>query len=141
MFKIPERRMASASMYTTVASSVGRYATRSEGLDPPRARYRWTPTVRATQRTPNKTANCQGWKRNLTNGRLHRRGGFCHAGCFPKIEIGPQIEHHLPELGEIQRLRAIADGLLRRRMHFHQQTIGADSDCGSGEGGDQAALP
>lgn len=75
------------------------------------------------------------------NGRLHRGGGFCHARCFPKFEVGLQIEHHFPELAEIERLRAIADGLLRRRMHFHQKTIGPNRDGGARKRGNQLRLP
>ena len=48
--------------------------------------------------------------------------------------------HHFAELAEVERLRSIADGLLRPRMHFHQQAVGANGYGGAAQRWNQAAL-
>src|SRR5579871_6961791 len=69
-----------------------------------------------------------------------RRSGLSLASFFPQLDIGLQVPHHVSELLERQRLRAVADGLFGVRMHFHDQAIGADGDARSRNRRDQAAL-
>src|SRR5262249_16139987 len=45
---------------------------------------------------------------------------------LPEPHIWLQLFHHLRELRHVQRLRAVADRLLRSGMYFHNQSVGAD---------------
>src|SRR5215472_7197229 len=66
ILRIPERRMASTSTYTTVAFADGRYDRSSPGFDPPRERYQYTLASAAAQTSTNANASCHGWKRKRT---------------------------------------------------------------------------
>src|SRR5260370_642742 len=46
-------------------------------------------------------------------------GHFRLSRFVPQLNIRLQVLHHFLELRDIQRLRAVADGLLRRGMHLH----------------------
>ena len=47
-------------------------------------------------------------------------------GLLLQLEIRLQIGHHVTKLGKVERLVAVAESLLRSRMHFDEQTIRAD---------------
>ena len=50
------------------------------------------------------------------------------AHFLPDIEVGFELLHHGAELGEVKGLRAVAHGLFRAGMHFHNQAVRADGD-------------
>src|SRR4030095_1329458 len=51
---------------------------------------------------------------------------FWLAASLPELNIRLQLVHHLRELRDIERLRAVANRLLWRRVHFDDQSVGAD---------------
>ena len=59
---------------------------------------------------------------------------------IPQFDVGREIGHHFGELHRVERLCAVAHRLFRMRMHFDDQSVGADRDARAGERRDQAAL-
>src|SRR5271170_4543376 len=55
-----------------------------------------------------------------------RCGVFSCSGRLPQLNVRLQLVHHFLELRNVERLRAIADGLFRCGVHFHDQTVSAD---------------
>src|SRR5882724_6485563 len=55
----------------------------------------------------------------LKNSTACGGGDFRLSRFVPELNVWLQVVHHFLELREIERLRTIADGFLRRGMHFH----------------------
>src|SRR5438445_6746442 len=55
----------------------------------------------------------------LKNSTACGGGDFRLSRFVPELNVWLQVVHHFLELREVQRLRAVADGFLRRGMHFH----------------------
>ena len=55
----------------------------------------------------------------LKNSAARNRCYFFFPRLLPKMNVRLQVLHHFLELRDVQRLRSVADGFLRRGMHFH----------------------
>ena len=69
----------------------------------------------------------------------HRNGG-AGARCLPQLEIRLEVVHQGPELVEVKRLRAVAEGFFGKRMHFDEQAVRAHGHRRARQRRHQAAL-
>jgi len=88
------------------------------------------------------------WQRGATReSQTRSRSGFVHdlpAWNLPRFppqrQVGLQFGHQAREIRQRERLRAVAEGLLRARMDFQNQAVGADRGRSAGKGGHQATF-
>ena len=67
-------------------------------------------------------------------------GHFRLSRCAPQGDVRLQIHHHLVKLRDVERLRAIADGLVGAWVHFDNESVGTDGDACAGEWRHQRTL-
>src|ERR1022692_2360972 len=135
---MPAARKRLKSMYSTTASSVGRRLNMA-AEERARDRYQIAPQRVRPQSAKISRMSSQARVLGVTNRVSHSRE-FAGAGFLPQPDIWLQFAHHAREIGQCEGLRTVADGLLRTRMDFHDQAVGADRHPGAGERGNQAAF-
>src|ERR1022692_4958943 len=135
---MPAARKRLKSMYSTTASSVGRRLNMA-AEERARDRYQIAPQRVRPQSAKISRMSSQARVLGVTNRVSHSRE-FAGAGFLPQPDIWLQFAHHAREIGQCEGLRSVADGLLRTRMDFHDQAVGADGHGGARKRRNQAAL-
>src|SRR6185369_15675777 len=136
--RIPPLRKRPKSMYSTIASSVGRRLSKAAGertLD----RYQITPQSVPPHSTKMSTISSHARVLGVTTEVSHSRQ-FAGARFVPQPDIRPQFAHHPSEIGQRERLRSVADCLLRARMDLDDQAVGSNRHARARERRNQTAL-
>src|SRR5712692_731438 len=121
---MPARRSAAKSIYTTIASSMGSRLSIAAGVSA-RERYQIIPETERPHTAQTRIISSHARSLGVTIRVSHSRRS--HGARFgPQPDIGFELGHHAAEIGQRQRLRAVAHRLLRARVYFDDQAVGAD---------------